>query len=74
MELSLKDLDPNEMSLMTVVRISDLAMRRIIAMAKKLSTFMSIRQEDQIALLKGLVAKRTLFYASTMALADVSVK
>lgn len=53
MELSLKDLDPNEMSLMTVVRISDLAMRRIIAMAKKLSTFMSIRQEDQIALLKG---------------------
>ncbi|KAH7697206.1 Ligand-binding domain of nuclear hormone receptor family protein, partial [Aphelenchoides avenae] len=53
MELSLKDLDPNEMSLMTVVRISDLAMRRIIAMSKKLSTFMSIRQEDQIALLKG---------------------
>lgn len=54
MELTLKELDTsNELSLLTVVRISDLAMRRIIAMAKLLSGFQKICQNDQIALLKG---------------------
>uniref|UniRef100_A0A915EAW5 Nuclear hormone receptor HR96 n=1 Tax=Ditylenchus dipsaci TaxID=166011 RepID=A0A915EAW5_9BILA len=45
--------DPFNLSLLDVVRISDLAMRRIISMAKQLSTFMGLIQEDQIALLKG---------------------
>ncbi|KAI6176203.1 hypothetical protein M3Y97_00772900 [Aphelenchoides bicaudatus] len=54
MELTLKELDTsNDLSLRTVVRISDLAMRRIIAMAKLLSGFQKMYQADQIALLKG---------------------
>lgn len=55
MELTLKDLDTsNEVSLLSVVRISDLAMRRIIAMAKQLSNFQRINSYDQIALMKGI--------------------
>ncbi|CAD5228687.1 unnamed protein product [Bursaphelenchus xylophilus] len=54
MELSIQELEnPNELSLMTVVKISDLAMRRIIAMVKKLRLFRDIEHADQIALLKG---------------------
>jgi hypothetical protein len=54
MELTLKELDTtNEVSLLSVVRISDLAMRRIIAMAKQLSNFQRISSYDQIALMKG---------------------
>jgi hypothetical protein len=54
MELSLQQLDSGaEISLITVVRISDLAMRRIIAMAKLLNAFRQIDNQDQIALLRG---------------------
>ncbi|KAE9553399.1 hypothetical protein FO519_003409 [Halicephalobus sp. NKZ332] len=42
-----------ELSLLDVVRISDLAMRRIISMAKKLHMFMAQTQGDQIGILKG---------------------
>ena len=47
-----------ELSLLDVVRISDLAMRRIISMAKKLNMFMSQMQSDQIAILKGIQTVR----------------
>ncbi|KAI1691092.1 nuclear hormone receptor HR96 [Ditylenchus destructor] len=46
-------LDPANLSLLDVIRISDLAMRRIISMAKQISLFMGLGQEDQLALLKG---------------------
>lgn len=42
-----------ELSLLDVVKISDLAMRRIITMAKKLQMFTAQTQQDQIAILKG---------------------
>ncbi|VDD84879.1 unnamed protein product [Enterobius vermicularis] len=38
---------------MDVVRLTDLALRRIIKMAKELSYFSELSQDDQIALLKG---------------------
>lgn len=54
MELTLKELDmSSEITLLSVVRISDLAMRRIIAMTKQLSKFQTIQPKDQIALMKG---------------------
>ena len=46
-------MDSNELGFNDVVRISDLAMRRIISMAKQLSMFMKLSQKDQIAILKG---------------------
>lgn len=46
-----------ELSLVDIVRISDLAMRRIITMAKKLHMFMSQMQSDQIAILKGSLSE-----------------
>ncbi|KAI6174761.1 hypothetical protein M3Y99_01997800 [Aphelenchoides fujianensis] len=52
MELTLQELDSTEVSLLTVVRISDLAMRRIVSMAKLLSSFRRLDNHDQIALLK----------------------
>lgn len=65
MELTLKELDAsNEISLLTVIKISDLAMRRIIAMSKLLSSFQMVCQRDQIALLKGWGC--TLFYRQTL--------
>uniref|UniRef100_A0A914E7U1 Uncharacterized protein n=1 Tax=Acrobeloides nanus TaxID=290746 RepID=A0A914E7U1_9BILA len=57
LELSLKNLDSNELGFNDVVRISDLAMRRIISMAKQLSMFMKLSQKDQIAILKGSLSE-----------------
>ena len=56
MDLSLQELDVSDISLLTVVRISDLAMRRIVMMAKLLSTFRRVAHNDQIALLRGASA------------------
>ncbi|MFH4982248.1 hypothetical protein AB6A40_008957 [Gnathostoma spinigerum] len=42
-----------DFDLMDVLRIIDLALRRIINMAKELSAFKELMQADQIALLKG---------------------
>ncbi|CAD5220246.1 unnamed protein product [Bursaphelenchus okinawaensis] len=54
MELQLQDIEnPEELPLKTVVRISDLAMRRIISMVKQLKLFRRTSYEDKIALLKG---------------------
>lgn len=57
MELTLKELDTSssEISLLSVVKISDLAMRRIISMAKQLTGFQKIHPNDQISLMKGNV-------------------
>uniref|UniRef100_A0AC34RE57 Uncharacterized protein n=1 Tax=Panagrolaimus sp. JU765 TaxID=591449 RepID=A0AC34RE57_9BILA len=46
-----------ELSLLDVVKISDLAMRRIITMAKKLQMFSAQTQQDQIAILKGSLSE-----------------
>uniref|UniRef100_A0A914QPS0 Uncharacterized protein n=1 Tax=Panagrolaimus davidi TaxID=227884 RepID=A0A914QPS0_9BILA len=43
-----------EISFLDVVRITDLAMRRIISMVKMLSFFNEQTQSDKIAILKGL--------------------
>lgn len=53
LELSLNQKAAGDLTLMEVVRITDLALRRIICMAKELSNFRSLGQHDQIALLKG---------------------
>uniref|UniRef100_A0A0N5AWB0 Nuclear receptor domain-containing protein n=1 Tax=Syphacia muris TaxID=451379 RepID=A0A0N5AWB0_9BILA len=43
-----------DIALMDVVRVTDLALRRIIKMAKEISYFRELSQEDQIALLKDM--------------------
>ncbi len=43
--------EPN--NLISVINLTDLAIKRIIRMTKKISPFISMCQEDQIALLKG---------------------
>ena len=43
-----------EIGFLDVVRITDLAMRRIISMVKMLSFFNEQTQSDKIAILKGL--------------------
>ena len=43
--------DPN--NLMSLVTLMDLAIKRIIRMAMKITPFVNMCQEDQIALLKG---------------------
>ena len=40
-------------TLLNVINLTDIAIRRIIKMAKKLAAFKTLCQEDQIALLKG---------------------
>eukprot|EP00095_Tigriopus_kingsejongensis_P008786 maker-scaffold120_size336265-snap-gene-1.11 protein:Tk08786 transcript:maker-scaffold120_size336265-snap-gene-1.11-mRNA-1 annotation:"vitamin d3" len=40
-------------NLISVINLTDLAIKRIIRMAKKITPFISMCQEDQIALLKG---------------------
>ncbi|KAL7636849.1 UNVERIFIED_CONTAM: hypothetical protein RMT77_012607 [Armadillidium vulgare] len=50
-EPNYKDL-PNP-SLINVINLTEIAIRRLIKMAKKISAFKSFCQEDQIALLKG---------------------
>ncbi len=47
---------------MDVVRITDLAIRRIIKMAKRLTAFKELVQEDQIALIKGQTRSNTIIY------------
>jgi nuclear receptor subfamily 1 group I len=50
-------LQPSDVSgdptLLNVINLTDIAIRRIIKMAKKLAAFKTLCQEDQIALLKG---------------------
>lgn len=59
--MSLKQRATGDLSLMDVVRMADLALRRIIDMAKEISSFRELSQDDQIALLKGSpIAARTL--------------
>ena len=43
--------EPN--NLISVINLTDLAIKRIIKMAKQISPFINMCQEDQIALLKG---------------------
>ncbi|RWS30466.1 nuclear hormone receptor 48-like protein [Leptotrombidium deliense] len=45
--------DSSNGSFMDVIRMTDQAIRRIIQMAKKISGFRNLCQEDQVALLKG---------------------
>ena len=57
--------DPN--NLMSLVTLMDLAIKRIIRMAMKITPFVRMCQEDQIALLKGgctelMVLKSVLSY------------
>ncbi|KHN81511.1 Nuclear hormone receptor HR96 [Toxocara canis] len=52
-DLSLKQRATGDLTLMDVVRMTDLALRRIISMAKEISSFRELSQDDQIALLKG---------------------
>uniref|UniRef100_A0A9J2P6J8 Nuclear receptor domain-containing protein n=1 Tax=Ascaris lumbricoides TaxID=6252 RepID=A0A9J2P6J8_ASCLU len=52
-DMSLKQRATGDLSLMDVVRMADLALRRIIDMAKEISSFRELSQDDQIALLKG---------------------
>ena len=40
-------------TLLKVINLTDVAIRRIIKMSKKLAAFKTLCQEDQIALLKG---------------------
>ena len=47
--------EPN--NLISVINLTDLAIKRIIRMTKKISPFLSMCQEDQIALLKGGVTE-----------------
>lgn len=54
MPMNIGTKNEGELSLLDVVRISDLAMRRIISMAKKLHMFMTQMHSDQIAILKGM--------------------
>ena len=43
--------EPN--NLMSVINLTDLAIKRIIKMTKQITPFINMCQEDQIALLKG---------------------
>uniref|UniRef100_F1L7B2 Nuclear hormone receptor HR96 n=1 Tax=Ascaris suum TaxID=6253 RepID=F1L7B2_ASCSU len=52
-DMSLKQRATGDLTLMDVVRMTDLALRRIIDMAKEISSFRELSQDDQIALLKG---------------------
>lgn len=52
-DLSINQQITSDLSFMDVVRMADLALRRIISMAKQLTFFKSLSNEDQIALLKG---------------------
>ncbi|VDK44069.1 unnamed protein product, partial [Anisakis simplex] len=52
-DMSSKPRTTEELTLMDVVRMTDLALRRIINMAKEISFFRELSQDDQIALLKG---------------------
>ena len=57
--------DPN--NLISLVTLMDLAIKRIIRMAMKITPFVNMCQEDQIALLKGgctelMVLKSVLSY------------
>lgn len=45
--------DIDDPSLVSVLNLTDIAIRRMIKMAKKLAAFKTLCQEDQIALLKG---------------------
>lgn len=45
--------DSGDPTLLNVINLTDIAIRRIIKMAKKLAAFKTLCQEDQIALLKG---------------------
>ncbi|VDM10513.1 unnamed protein product [Wuchereria bancrofti] len=53
LDLSTNQKHSNELSLMDVVRMTDLALRRIINMAKELTFFKSLSSKDQISVLKG---------------------
>ncbi|VDN87023.1 unnamed protein product [Brugia pahangi] len=53
LDLSTNQKHFNELSLMDVVRMTDLALRRIINMAKELTFFKSLSSKDQISVLKG---------------------
>ena len=46
-------LPKNSLTLTDVVNLTDVAVRKIIQMSKKIAGFRSLNQEDQIALLKG---------------------
>ena len=45
--------DSGDPTLLNVINLTDIAIRRMIKMAKKLAAFKTFCQEDQIALLKG---------------------
>ncbi|XP_076042829.1 nuclear hormone receptor HR96-like [Oratosquilla oratoria] len=45
--------DMTNPSLINVINLTDIAIRRLIKMSKRISSFKSLCQEDQIALLKG---------------------
>uniref|UniRef100_A0A915Q4V9 Uncharacterized protein n=1 Tax=Setaria digitata TaxID=48799 RepID=A0A915Q4V9_9BILA len=53
LDLSTNQRYSSELSLMDVVRMTDLALRRIISMAKELTFFKNLSSRDQISLLKG---------------------
>lgn len=54
LDLTVKQKAEDDFNLMDIVRMTDLALRRIIFMAKELSLFRKLRNDDQIALIKGL--------------------
>lgn len=43
----------DDASLINVINLTDIAIRRLIKMSKKIGAFKNMCQEDQIALLKG---------------------
>ncbi len=46
-------MSPEPNNLISVINLTDLAIKRIIRMAKKIAPFINMCQEDQVALLKG---------------------
>lgn len=59
--------DSGDPTLLNVINLTDIAIRRIIKMAKKLAAFKTLCQEDQIALLKGgctelMILRSVMFY------------
>lgn len=52
-ERPIKETESSEPSLLNIINLTEIAIRRLIKMSKKISGFKNMCQEDQIALLKG---------------------
>jgi len=55
--LRLPQLLPFNLTLVDALRVSELAMRRLVGMFKQLAAFRSLDQRDQVTLLKGSLLK-----------------